>query len=329
MKILRHLIFLILFFSVKNTCAQTQVNDVIITKKGEHISCSITRSDTARIYFKVGGSMSSIEVSLPLNEISEVQYAPKQMPAMAQPSTQVQRDDYVVTNTLSVNPSTKKTEPSYKSNCLSLFGGLASPQGKFSSNDTSSIGPGILGTLGQLSFTHRTSDGILLGLTCFYAMNQLNTGPITDKYKLYNDSNWHAEKASWRAFGIHASIGYHKIFSEDFSLYVKANIGYLSLKYPELKVFVNGSQYYKFNTATSDALSYGGTFGLNYRLFESLGAAIEVSYIHATCKYSEILVQGEMPVGNGQPTKKISKTLRDVKQDYSNVFMSLGVNYWF
>jgi hypothetical protein len=331
MKALRYLVICLLLFSVKNSFGQTQVSDVIITKKGEHINCSITRSDTARIYFKVGGNMSSIEVSLPLNEVSEVQYAPKQMPAISQPSAQTQRDDYVEVNTASVNPSTKKMDPPYRSNCLSFYGGLASPHGKFNGQpaDTSSIGPGILGSVAQLSFTHRTRDGILVGLSCFYSINQLNTGPITEKYKLLTDSTWKAEKAVWRAFGIHLSVGYHKIFSDDLSLYVKANLGYVSLKYPELTVFLNSSQYYKYNTATSDAVSFGATLGLNYRLFQSLGAAIEVSYIQANCKYNEILVQGETPTGAGQPTKKISRTLREVKQTYSNVFISLGVNYWF
>jgi hypothetical protein len=219
----------------------------------------------------------------------------------------------------------------YKANCLSFFGGLSSPIGKFNGqpSDTSSIGPGILGSLAQLSFTHRTREGILAGLNCFYSVNQLNTGPVTQKYSLLTDSTWKAEKAVWRAFGIHLSIGYHKIFSEDFSIYLKGNLGYLSLKYPDLMVSVSSSQYYKFNTATSDAISFGGTLGLNYRLFQSLGASFEVTYIQANCKYNEILVEGETPAGAGQPNKKISKTLRDVKQRYENIFVSFGVNYWF
>src|ERR1041385_3583459 len=216
MKTFRHFLILLLFCFTSSVFCQTQANDVIITKKGEQINCTVTRSDTAKIYFKVGGSMSSIEVSMPLSEVSEVQYAPKQMPALAQPSAQVQRDDYVEVNTASVNPSTKKMDPPYKANCLSFFGGFASPQGKFNGQpaDTSSMGPGILGALAQLSFTHRTREGILVGLNCFYSVNQLNSGPITQKYTLLTDSNWKAEKAAWRAFGIHLSLGYHKIFSE-------------------------------------------------------------------------------------------------------------------
>lgn len=331
MRVLRYLTILFLLFSVKQIGAQTQASDVIITKKGEHINCSITRTDTTKIYFKVGGSVSSIEVNMLLSDVAEVQYAPKQMPAIVQPSAQVQRDDYVEANTATVNPETKKMVPAHKSNCISFFGGLASPQGNFNKQvlDTNEIGPGMMGSLAQLSFAHSTTDGFLIGLNCFYSMNQLNTGPITEKYKTLTDSNWKAEKAVWRAFGIHLSLGYHKIFNDDISVYIKGNVGYVSLRYPELNLFVNGSQYYKFNTATSDAISYGGTFGLNYRLFQSLGAAVEVTYIKANCKYNEIIVQGETPAGAGQPTKKISKTLRDVKQPYQNLFISLGVNYWF
>lgn len=331
MKVLRHLVIFFLCVLARPVCAQTQANDVIITKKGEHINCTITRSDTAKIYFKIGGNMSTIEANILLKDVAEVQYAPKQMPAIIQPSTQVQRDDYVEANTASVNPSTKKMDAPTKSNCVSFFGGLASPQGKFSKPtvDTNEVGPAVLGTIAQLSFAHSTREGVLVGLNCFYSINQLNTDPLLEKYHLSTDSTWKADKANWRAFGIHLSLGYHKIFSDDISLYVKANVGYVSLRYPELHLFVTTSQYLKFNTATSDALSYGGTIGLNYRLFESLGAALEVSYIQANCKYSEILVQGESPAGVGQPTKKISKTLRDVKQSYQNVFISLGVNYWF
>lgn len=333
MKSLRHLVIVFLLFLVKQNYAQTQVSDVIITKKGEHINCAITRSDTAKIYFKVGGSVSSIEVNMLLKDVAEVQYAPKQMPAMAQPSAQVQRDDYVEANTASVNPSTKKMEPVHKPNCISFFGGLASPQGKFAQQilDTTAnnIGPGILGSVAQLSFAHSTHRGFLIGLNCFYSVNQLNTDPIVQKYSATTDSNWKADKAVWRAFGIHLSLGYHKIFNDDISIYLKANLGYLSLKYPELNIFVSSSQYYKFNTATADAVSFGGTLGLNYRLFQSLGASVEVTYVKANCKYNEIIVQGETPTSAGQPNKKLSKTLREVKQPYQNVFLSLGVNYWF
>lgn len=331
MKALRYLVIFFLSILARPICAQTQANDVIITKKGEHINCTITRSDTAKIYFKIGGNMSNIEANMLLRDVAEVQYVPKQMPALIQPSAQVHRDDYVEVNTASVNPSTKKMDPPFRSNCISFFGGLASPLGKFSKQtvDTNEIGPAMMGSLAQLSFAHSTREGLLIGLNCFYSVHQLNTDPITEKYHLSTDSNWKADKTNWRAFGIHLSLGYHKIFSDDISVYVKANVGYISLRYPELHLYVNTSQYLKFNTATSDAVSYGATIGFNYRLFQSLGAAVEVSYVQANCKYNEILIQGETPTGVGQPTKKISKTLRDVKQSYQNVFISLGVNYWF
>jgi hypothetical protein len=235
----------------------------------------------------------------------------------------------VPVNSATVNPDTKKMDAPYKANCLSFFGGLASPQGKFAKRelDTNEIGPAILGQVGMISFTHRAKNGVVAGLNCFFSVNSLNTGPITDKYFFHTDSVWTADKASWRAFGIHLSLGYHKIFSEDVSVYAKLNAGYISLKYPEVTLSVSSSQYYKFNTATADAISYGATAGINYRLFESLGASFEVTYIQSNCKFNEILVQGESPAT--PVNKKISRTLRDIKQPYQDLFISLGVNYWF
>src|SRR5689334_22401998 len=109
MKLLRYLVILLLLFLVKPALAQDAPTDVIITKKGERISCTVIRSDTAKVYFKVGGNVGGIEVSKPLSEIKEIQYAPKQMPpAMAQPTAQIQKDDYVPANTPTVDTQNKK-----------------------------------------------------------------------------------------------------------------------------------------------------------------------------------------------------------------------------
>ncbi len=328
MKAFKYLVILLFLFLVKPLSGQTQATDIIVTKKGEHINCTITRVDTVKVYFKVGGSASSIEVNMLVKDVQEIQYAPKQMPSLAQPTAQVQRDDYVPANTATVDTQTKKIVPPKKENCLSFFGGLAYPVGKFSSTqlDTNEIGPANAGQVGHIHFTHRHKSDLTIGINCFYSVNPLNTSPITDKYTYNTDSIWVADKAQWRAFGIHASIGYHKNLSRDLSIYGNVMAGYVSLKYPEVTLRVNSFQYLKFNTATADAFSVRFEAGLNYLLFESLGAELNVSYIHSRCKFNEVLIQGESPFTT---SKKVSQTLRDVKQTYQNVFISLGVNYWF
>ena len=328
MKLIKHLVILLSLFTTEFFFAQTKATDVIITKKGEHISCTITHIDTAKVYFKVGGSVSSIEVNIPLVEVQDIQYAPKQIPALAQPTSQVQSDDYVPANTATVDTKAIKTFPPQKANCLTFFGGLAYPVGKFSSTelDTNEIGPANAGQLGKIHFTHRTKKDGVVGLSCFYSVNPLNTSPITDKYKYNTDSVWTADKAQWRAFGVQLSVGYHKMINNDISFYGNILAGYISLKYPEVTLRVSSFQYLKFNTVTADALSFGGEIGMNYRLFESLGAVINLAYVQSNCKFNEVLIQGESPLTN---SKKVSQTIRNVKQSYQNVFVSLGVNYWF
>ena len=46
--LIKYLFMLLMFLILKPSFAQSQASDVIITKKGEHISCSITRQDSAR-----------------------------------------------------------------------------------------------------------------------------------------------------------------------------------------------------------------------------------------------------------------------------------------
>src|ERR1043165_9648252 len=126
--------------------SQNPQPDVITTKKGEHINCTVIRSDTAKLYFKVSGNISGIEVSKPLSEIQEIQYAKREPPAIGQPSTEVQKDDYVPVNTPTVDTQNKKLVHPKRTNCLSFFAGLAYPVGPFNDAhlDTNQIGPGIL-----------------------------------------------------------------------------------------------------------------------------------------------------------------------------------------
>jgi len=317
---------------LKPVFAQTQATDIIVTKKGEYINCSITRQDSARVYFKVGGNISSIEANILLSEVSEIKYGEKkqpQLPTLGQASGTEQKDDYVPPNTPTVNTQTKKLDSPRKENSISVFASAALPVGNFNRKtlDTNEIGPAIIGAAAGLNFTHMNKNGFVFGLNCFLSNNELNTGPITSKYTYHSDSVWKADKANWGAFGIHLSVGYHKIFSEDLLVYAKINVGYISLKYPEVTLSVSSSEYLKFNSSTADAISFGAAAGINYRLFQSLGAALEINYLQANCKFNEILVIGEAPAT--PINKKISQTMRDVKQSYQNVFISAGVNYWF
>lgn len=328
MKALRYLFIFSLLLFAKPLFCQTGANDVIITKKGERINCLVTRVDTVKVYFKVGGSVGSIEVNMLLSEVKEIEYAPKQLPSLAQPTAQIQRDDYVPANTATVDPQKNKMVAPKMANCLSFFAGLAYPVGRFNDRDldTNEIGPATLGQMARIHFTHSNKRDITFGVNCFYSVNQLNTEPITQKYKLNTDSVWKADNAQWRAFGVHLTVGVHKRITNDISVYGNIYAGYLSLKYPEVTLRVSSFQYLKFNSATADAVSYGLGLGANYRLFQSLGASVNVSLIQAHCTYNEILIQGESPFTT---SGKVSQTLRKVKQDYQNVFVSLGVNYWF
>ncbi|MBK6521779.1 MAG: hypothetical protein IPG08_05290 [Sphingobacteriaceae bacterium] len=156
---LKYLFTLLLLLVLKSSFAQTQASDIIVTKKGEYISCSITRQDSARVYFKVGGNMSSIEANILLSDVSEIQYGEKkqpQLPTLGQAPGTEQKDDYVPPNTPTVNIQTKKLDAPRKENSISVFASGAWPVGDFNRKtlDTNEIGPGLTGAAAGLNFTH-------------------------------------------------------------------------------------------------------------------------------------------------------------------------------
>jgi len=213
-------------------------------------------------------------------------------------------------------------------NSLALNFGLSAPMGKFKSTqlDTNEIGPGNNGQVVSLSFVHLAKNNFGLTLSGFLSRNELNTSPITEKYHSYTDSLWVADKAEWRSLGIQLGLIYLKEIN-DFSIYGKLNAGYLTLRYPELKIAVHSNNYLQFEGGSSDALGFGGSAGIGYTVLENLKAHFDLGYVYASCKYSEVLVQGEEPAV-GFP-KKVSMTRRNVKQNYQTIFVTLGMSYWF
>lgn len=325
--------FLVLVFVLGFQLMNAQT-DVITTIKGEQIICTITKEDSAKVYFKLGGNLSSVEAALNRSEITAIKYAPKQkepIPVLSvAPSQAAEYTDYVApTLTLSSASETlAPIAPKRKSNAITLSLGLSAPVGKFKSTDldTNEIGPANNGQGVGLNFVHRANNNFGIALSGFFARNELNSSPITEKFKRHTDSVWLADKAEWRAMGIQLGLFYLKEIN-DFSLYGKLSAGFLTLKYPDLKIAVSSSNYLQFEAASADALSLGASVGIGYTLLENLNVTMDATYVHAYCNYNEVLVLGEEPAV-GFP-KKISMTKRNVKQTYQTIFISLGMTYWF
>ncbi len=307
-------------------------NDIIHTTKGEEIICNIIKEDSSNVYFKVGGSLSTVEASLNRSQISSIQYAPKnapKLPPMMQSPGQVERDDYVApTNTAIVSPTKEPPSSPQKQNSFSIHVGISSPTGNFKKTklDTNDIGPGKTGQIVSLQFTHMLKKNFGIFFNGFFSNNELNSVPLTTKYKYNTDSTWTAGKANWQSFGASVGLMYYKEF-KDISFFGKINGGYLSLKYPPLSLSMHSVYTLNYQTVTSDAVSFGGGIGFGYKLFEDLNAIFEVDYLQATCKYNEVLIIGEQPGVTVPQTVSITK--RDVKQTYQNIFITLGLSYSF
>ena len=71
-----HILLIFLLTVIAHVCnAQT---DEIVTLKDEVILCHITREDSTRVFFKIGGNAGSVEASLLRTEIKAIRYAPPQ-----------------------------------------------------------------------------------------------------------------------------------------------------------------------------------------------------------------------------------------------------------
>jgi hypothetical protein len=330
MKKYRTKYFILLLLSLFCFSVNSQ-NDIINTIKGEKINCTITKEDSARVYFKIGGNISKVDASIARSEIRSIEYAPKQAPTpptLSMNPNDVAKDEYVVPKselspTVAIIPLSKKTF-----NTAYFKIGMSLPIGEFEKNkiDTNGVGPGMPGQIVDIGFSHFAKKNIGINVSGFYAQNEVNTVPIRAKYKQKTDSDWVADKAYWRAIGINVGILTYKELN-DFLIFAKLNMGYLSLKHPELKLSISSLNYLQYQTVSSDAISLSASIGGSYKILENLDLTMEFSYLRAKCKFSEVLILGEEPT-SGFP-KKISITQRDVIQKYHSIFSSIGLSYRF
>jgi hypothetical protein len=167
----------------------------------------------------------------------------------------------------------------------------------------------------------------MLGMHLFFAQNQLNTDPLRRYYKSLIDSAWLAEKATWRAFGFQIAGGYSKEFG-DFLLSARVQAGVTTLIHPQFKLYTHSTNYREYQKVSTDGITYGGGISAGYRLLEDLHMMLDVSFINGRFNYKEILIIGEEPTLSGFP-KRISQTKRDVKQDYQNLMINVGLSYRF
>lgn len=322
--------FILLFLSMFRFSISAQ-NDIINTVKGEKINCTITKEDSARVYFKIGGNLSKVDASIARSEIRSIEYAPKQAPTpptLSMNPNDIAKDEYVMpkselTPTVAIIPLAKKTF-----NTAYLKIGMSLPVGEFEKikSDTNTIGPGMPGQFVDIGFSHYAKKNVGINVNGFYAQNEVNTVPIRTKYLQKTDSDWVADKAYWRAIGINVGVLTYKELN-DFLIFAKLNVGYLSLKHPELKLSISSLNYLQYQAVSSDAISVSASIGGSYKILENLDLTMEFSYLRAKCKFSEVLIQGEEPTTSFP--KKISITQRDVIQKYQSVFSSIGLSYRF
>ena len=135
-----------------------------------------------------------------------------------------------------------------------------------------------------------------------------------------------AERAVWRAFGIHVTAGYKKEFN-DFFVSARVQTGFSTLVHPQYKLYTNSSNYREYQKSNTDALSFGGGLSLGYRLLQDLYVIADASVVSGLFTFKEILIQGEEPMAGF--TNRISRTKRDVKQNYQNLMLNIGLSYRF
>lgn len=321
------IMFILAFTLIANTLkSQT---DEIVTFKDEVILCNIIREDSSRVYFKIGGNASATEASLLRAEIKAIRYAPPQkIPAVGINPEQIQKDNDPAPTTNQNTIVTIPFKPHAKQNSAQFLVGYALPISKFAEtvSDSGDIRPGLIGQNLQLGFQHTTKQNMMIGLQLFVAQNQLNTDPLRAYYKSLVDSTWMAERAVWRAFGIHVTTGYKKEFKDVF-ISARIQAGFSTLIHPQYKLYTNSSNYREYQKASTDAISFGGGLSLGYRLLQDLYVEADVSVINGLFNFREILIQGEEP--SGSFTNRISKTKRDVKQNYQNLMLNIGLGYRF
>lgn len=322
-----HILLIFLLTVIAHVCnAQT---DEIVTLKDEVILCHITREDSTRVFFKIGGNAGSVEASLLRTEIKAIRYAPPQdIPSPSINPSQIVKDKETAPVT-SQNNTLHVTLPAHaKQNSAQFLVGYAIPVGKFAetASDSGDIRPGLIGQNLQLGFQHTTKQNIIIGLQLFATQNQLNTDPLRSYYKSLIDSAWMAERAVWRAFGIHVTAGYKKEFN-DFFVSARIQAGFSTLVHPQYKLYTNSSNYREYQKSNTDALSFGGGLSLGYRLLQDLYVIADASVVSGLFTFKEILIQGEEPTA-GFPNR-ISRTKRDVKQNYQNLMLNIGLSYRF
>ncbi len=325
--LLKFSVFLVLLFVSNLLNAQ---NDIINTLKGEQIICNITKEDSIKVYFKIGGNITGIEASILRKEIKSIEYAQIKQEApqlIADPGSEtisVEKVDYVNSENIIVNP----TKDSFTKNGVFLAIGNALPLGKFAKQklDTNEIGPGNSGYVVGIGFVHYTKNNLGFDMRACYANNELNAAPIASKYQYHTDSVWSPEKSNWQSYSLNIGILYQKKFKY-FGAFARLSAGFTTLKYPDLKLSISSKNYIQFQSVNADAISFGIGGGLSYEVLENLEVILNVDYNHAKFKYSEVLFIGETP--SGLSTKRISGTKRDVIQVYQNLFTTLGVCFWF
>lgn len=303
-------------------------NDVIVTTKGEKITCVITREDSSTVYFKVGGAMSKIEANLSRKDIASIEYGSKKIaPPIINPAN-IERDDYVAPPTETVIASQQKKPKGRSYNQFSLLGGYHLPLGEFSdpNTPTSSIGPGVNGYLVQAGFTHLHYSHFLIGLHAFYAQNEVNTLPSTTALFNSTDSTWTAERAYWKSFGIQIGAGYH-LTLKDLNFSIRGNAGFITLIHPQIKYSISSQNYRTYQSTSSDAIVFGGAVSAGYRVLEDLFVNVEIGYMRSKNTFNEILIIGEDPYAT--PNKRFTLTQRDVERSYENLSLLIGLSYRF
>ncbi len=320
---------LLLCIVVALTCKKLQAqSDIILTIKGERITCFITKEDSARVYFKVGSNLSSVEASLLRSEIKSIEYANRNKAPLLQSNPgdknpQLEQEDYAI----EIPPTPIKKNSDQGKNAFFAGLGFAKPTGKFSNgSDTNYIGPGKNGYLLRAGFVHHFHKNVGFDVNVFYTQNEWNSLPAIKRMESYTDSVWKANKAYWKAIGLQIGFIIRKEI-QDFDVYARVSGGYTSLKYPQAMLRVSSKYFTETQSVNADAISLSAGTGVYYKILETVDVFFHTEIYSSTHKFKEILYLGERP--GGLFVNKTSITKRDVRVTYSNLFSILGLRYRF
>ena len=302
-------LLLVLFFCMK-TKAQT---DVINTNNGEKILCEIVREDSSMVYFQLDGEMKFVEGALERSKIKSIEYAKdKEDEDLSE----------VASEPIPVKNYKQEITASYKSKSfLALHIGLTQPVGVFAGTDLNNPESGFAtnGLAFGGSLTHLAANTIGFIVKLMSLNNKFDSDPLVSYAMLKTGLPWKVDKTNWKSLSFNVGgvlfqdIGKGRILG-------RATIGYMSLKTPDIYMYIDKNNWIKQESAKANTFCLGFGTTISYKIVEDVGLSFDLDYYKADFLFTQI---------DTYSSAKQSSNLKNVKQPYNNILFTAGLCYNF